>query len=970
MLTRLQARSVQSTDLVIPTRANSPSRFVNSRQDNAVVSENNDLGNRSDSDADGNLLTGSRFTVQKCSNTRCKTCPNLISNQLIKSNITGKTFTAINHSNNAINCHSQNLVYLISCNKCNLQYIGETTIPLHKRMNIHRTSKSGCQHFITHFNGSCKGYTFNIQVLEKLKGNGYTSLDEIDEEKRKDRLSCEDKWIKLLRTIFPYGLNDRVRNTGSKEQAVGHLFPRLLRNHQRSIRSGIRNHTRSTTSIESFFNDIYKTIKETPKLAFNFIRKSLDKCRKSLLKKIASSIMNNVHPSISDQNHSQAHFFILDVIETKIFKSSYKSSSKTPPENLCLVNFDNKAIEYIRLPSILKSQEVLELLPDVLKEPQNIPVVTYKLSQTIRNKIVNYKDVVNSLLFQQDSIEDILNMECDCHNSHFCDEDHGHVITGNLAIVNNSKLRKLLSKGPNYREKRTINFNKAKKDIIFALENLTETLKNKYKLDNACLNSWKDKVIQVLNRKIENLKKSIHISRVSPFLNDPQVIADLKLLQEKYVVVPVDKAANNFSFICKKYYILVLLKELDYPNGSSNTYTFNSFNKEPIISSNIDFCQHLGYKVKDEEKKLPMIYWIPKMHKTPVGKRFIIASKLCSTKQLSKDVSKVFKLLLRQIRNFHDKSVFYSNYNQYWVVENSTPVLEKIYRTNSKTNAKSISTFDFTTLYTKIPHQSLINVLFKIIDFCFSAGQKKFINVFGKSAYWSHNKENSFSKQSLKSAVRFLIAECHFTIGNIVFTQTIGIPMGIDPAPFWANLYLYNFEKDYIESLIHNDKRMAGKFHGMYRFIDDLCAINDGNQFDTSNKDIYPPELELKREHHGEHATFLDLDISIKDGQFSYKLYDKRDAFPFSIVRMPHLSSNIPEFVFYGTFKSEVLRIAKNTLQYEDFKPRVVSLLTRMINQGGCHQKLIRCISNVAQKHFSFFQSFSRSANYIARDVA
>ena len=192
----------------------------------------------------------------------------------------------------------------------------------------------------------------------------------------------------------------------------------------------------------------------------------------------------------------------------------------------------------------------------------------------------------------------------------------------------------------------------------------------------------------------------------------------------------------------------------------------------------------------------------------------------------------------------------------------------------------------------------MINVLFKIIDFCFSAGQKKFI-VFGKSAYWSHKKENSFSKQSLKSAVRFLIAECHFTIGNIVFTQTTGIPMGIDPALFCVNLYLYNFEKDYVGLLIHNDKRMASKFHGMYRFIDDLCAINDGNQFDTSKKDIYPPELELKREHHGEHATFLDLDISIKDGQFSYKLYDKRDAFPFSIVRTPHLSSNIPEFVLW-----------------------------------------------------------------------
>ena len=170
-----------------------------------------------------------------------------------------------------------------------------------------------------------------------------------------------------------------------------------------------------------------------------------------------------------------------------------------------------------------------------------------------------------------------------------------------------------------------------------------------------------------------------------------------------------------------------------------------------------------------------------------VGKRFIIASKVCSTKQLSKDVSKVFKLLFRQTRNFHDKSYFYSNYNKFWVVENSTPVLNKINRTNSKANAKSISTFDFTTLYTKIPHQSLINILFKVIDFAFSAGKKKYINVSGKSAYWTHNRNLSFTIHSLKSSVRFLISECHFVIGNLVFTQDIGIPMGIDPAPFWGN---------------------------------------------------------------------------------------------------------------------------------------------------------------------------------------
>ena len=302
-------------------------------------------------------------------------------------------------------------------------------------------------------------------------------------------------------------------------------------------------------------------------------------------------------------------------------------------------------------------------------------------------------------------------------------------------------------------------------------------------------------------------------------------------------------------------------------------------------------------------------------------------------------------------------------------MENSTPALNKINRTNSKGNAKSISTYDFTTLYTKIPHQSLIDILFKVIDFAFSAGKKKYLNVLGKTAYWSHKKNGSFSMKSLKLAVRFLISECHFTIGNLVFTQAIGIPMGIDPAPFWANLYLYHHEKEYMKSLIYTDKRKANRFHGIFRFIDDLCAINDSDEFCNSFREIYPSALELKMEHHGERATFLDLDIFIKDNVFVYKLFDKRDAFPFFIVRMPYLCSNIPSFIFYGTFKSEVLRIAKNTLRYEDFKPPIVLLLTRLINQGGDFNKLIKCITDVAQKHFCFFESFSKFSRDMAEDI-
>ena len=47
-------------------------------------------------------------------------------------------------------CHSQNLINLLTCKNCNIQFVRETELPLHKG-NIHRKAKSGCEHMIKHF---------------------------------------------------------------------------------------------------------------------------------------------------------------------------------------------------------------------------------------------------------------------------------------------------------------------------------------------------------------------------------------------------------------------------------------------------------------------------------------------------------------------------------------------------------------------------------------------------------------------------------------------------------------------------------------------------------------------------------------------------------------------------------------------------------------------------------------------------
>ena len=116
------------------------------------------------------------------------------------------------------------------------------------------------------------------------------------------------------------------------------------------------------------------------------------------------------------------------------------------------------------------------------------------------------------------------------------------------------------------------------------------------------------------------------------------------------------------------------------------------------------------------------------------------------------------------------------------------------------------------------------------------------------------------------------------------------------------------------------------KYHGASRFIDDLYAINDGNESLTSFENIHPKEVELKVKHQENHPLFFNLHIRIEDSIFVYKLFDKRDDFSFFTVPMLHLSSKIHSTVFFGSVFPELLCIARCTLRINDFIPIFIKL--------------------------------------------
>ena len=798
--------------------------------------------------------------IRKC-RADCLSCPALNRSKKFISNISGRVHSTIDVNQSSKLCKFQNFIYLLSCNSCNIQYVGESISPLHMRMNIHRTGKTGCSHCIEHFSNVCPGSTFTIQVIEKLPGNGYIN-GSIDATMREYRLKREDFWMKTLRTVYPYGLNEKTKFM-SRNVPIGKLFPPLPRTGNRLLNNGrMRNKNSENRKLANLDCFIAHLNNFNIKQRSNECRKTLEGFRKQELRKLALQASKEL--TTSDDDNIRLLKLILDTAFTKCFKEE-PSRKRKSPEFLFPMYFCNKGLSLIRMSCILHDKDVIASLPTNLQSKE-VPSVVYKLGKTIRNSIFNYRQTVNNIDVNDKETFGTGIKECDCQTSAFINNHHNHVITGDLRFITNDKLRSLLSHGPNYREPKTINWRKCRETIGEGLESCAAGLTKFLSNEDDNLTDWKKIVMEKVDLKISHLKHKTKPRKSGNILKQPEVENYLKDLHNKYVLVPIDKAANNVAIICKKHYVQVLMKEIGILGSGNETYVRAKHSNEEIIDENVEYSKRLGLSVIEKDKALPIMYWTPKMHKTPTGARFIVASKTCSTKVISKSVSSVFKLIYKQINNFHKNAKFLSNYNKFWVLQNSDPVLHNMKRINRKNNAKSIATYDFSTLYTKIPHEKLIKQLILLIDFAFDGGDKDYIRVGPNGeAFWGKKVKGKvgFTKSSLIKATKHLIENCYFDIGNLTLKQDIGIPMGIDPAPFWANLFLYTYEEAYMSDLIKEDKIKARHFHSTNRFIDDLCALNDGGEFGRVYKEIYPEELELKVEHSGSHASFLNLDINI-----------------------------------------------------------------------------------------------------------
>ena len=167
----------------------------------AATANNRPYGNGLRVADNGYIVTGYLFLIY----------PNALRRTITNTN---QKIKPINHDHqNFCDCNSSNLIYLLKCNKCSLQYVGQTGRKLKSRIAEHRNSikkgKGSCPFLIKHFSnsGPCFQQGFTVNVLEKLEGSGLTDRNIVNTKLVDSRKKREKFWMLKMRSVYPYGMN-------------------------------------------------------------------------------------------------------------------------------------------------------------------------------------------------------------------------------------------------------------------------------------------------------------------------------------------------------------------------------------------------------------------------------------------------------------------------------------------------------------------------------------------------------------------------------------------------------------------------------------------------------------------------------------------------------------------------------------------------------------------------------------------
>ena len=412
-----------------------------------------------------------------------------------------------------------------------------------------------------------------------------------------------------------------------------------------------------------------------------------------------------------------------------------------------------------------------------------------------------------------------------------------------------------------------------------------------------------------------------------------------KLLYDENTLVILADKNLGYAVVTKSWYIERCLEHLNSPSYTNVTDNYHKgINGKTTINYlldsladlineyqhqlNLDEIKWIFQKPQDQWE--PMRFYITaKVHKKPVKGRPIVPSMTWMTFHLSQWLANQLNPLLPSTE---------------WVLKDSYDLLAALKQINSTDlpNTIRVATADVDALYPSMD----INTGLKLI--------KNFIE--------DLNWENPQKREFLIKAMHFVLTNGYITFQEQIYQQTNGAAMGSPMIPPYANIFMYQLEKQTVHKFTNSGMLLLYK-----RFIDDVFILTkDSNITELQNHlNSLNPSINLTWTPAAKHCNFLDITVSIKNNKLHTSVYQKQlNTYAYLPFHSYHTTAQKRGFI-----KGEAVRYARICTNEGDFKLMVKLFTLRLQRRGYPLSFIQKALGQVQHKDRHKYTVKTKSTN-------
>ena len=191
--------------------------------------------------------------------------------------------------------------------------------------------------------------------------------------------------------------------------------------------------------------------------------------------------------------------------------------------------------------------------------------------------------------------------------------------------------------------------------------------------------------------------------------------------------------------------------------------------KSVVYSHSNETPKQFAVDVEGRQDRLLTMYWLHKLHKRPYKARFIANSSSCTTTELSKLFTSCLTAIKAKVIKNCETVYERSGKNMFRPTKNSGEVLSKLKYIGYQET--SLSTYDFSTLYTTLPLNLIKEKLLDLFERTFYKKEGKiYLACNDKKAFFTsadhYRRYHLWSCQNVCDALSFLLDNIYIRFGT------------------------------------------------------------------------------------------------------------------------------------------------------------------------------------------------------------